>query len=211
MASPWMRSSLLRLLRNCSPLLRHLQAKLPANLLQAEQHGLDNIDRTTGRRISVFIYIYIHHTVFSFLFVAYSMCFCTRSISGIWKAFDWCYALLEWFAHSKGTFRETCEKEIAVGICCWESPKVDLPWETMSAAKKLAKLSGKKYLKRTRMGYGRTTTTVKSTEPFLCLFPDCQAGLGGPFETGTFLCNLPCLEWLDVEPGVGFEFHDLNI
>ncbi|CAK9058514.1 unnamed protein product [Durusdinium trenchii] len=28
-----------------------------------------------------------------------------------------------------------------------------------------------------------------------------QAGLGGPFETGTFLCSLPLLEWLDLEPG----------
>eukprot|EP00913_Durusdinium_trenchii_P035882 g33575.t1 len=28
-----------------------------------------------------------------------------------------------------------------------------------------------------------------------------RAGLGGPFETGTFLCSLPLLEWLDLEPG----------
>lgn len=51
---PWLRRPLLKLLRSCAPLLRHLQAKLPANLLEVGLGGMfatGTMDRTTLARL----------------------------------------------------------------------------------------------------------------------------------------------------------------
>lgn len=51
---PWLRRPLLKLLRSCAPLLRRLQAKLPANLLEVGLGGLfatGTMDRSTLARL----------------------------------------------------------------------------------------------------------------------------------------------------------------